>query len=77
MINHCECNSANNRPGSKILSKVFFYYKLYIDSQSPCFDIEADIMPRLSTKFAANSFVRTGQGLYISKSIVEGHGRKV
>jgi hypothetical protein len=77
MINHCECNSPNNRPGSKILSKVFFFYKLYIDSQSPCFDTGADIMPRLFTKFAGNSFVRTGQGPYISKNIVEGYGRKV
>ena len=36
--------------------------------------INPEIYPRLFTKFATSSFVGTGLGLYISKSIVEAHG---
>ncbi|HXX95958.1 MAG TPA: ATP-binding protein [Candidatus Bathyarchaeia archaeon] len=37
----------------------------------------ADIVPRLFSKFASKSFQGTGLGLFISKSIVEGHGGKI
>jgi signal transduction histidine kinase len=36
--------------------------------------ISPEIYPRLFTKFATSSFVGTGLGLYISKSIIETHG---
>jgi signal transduction histidine kinase len=34
----------------------------------------SNIFPRLFTKFATNSEVGTGLGLFISKSIIEAHG---
>ena len=39
--------------------------------------INPEIYPRLFTKFATSSFVGTGLGLYISKSIVETHGGRI
>jgi signal transduction histidine kinase len=39
--------------------------------------IDAEIMPRLFTKFATKSYQGTGLGLFISKSIVEAHGGKM
>ena len=39
--------------------------------------INPEIYARLFTKFATNSSVGTGLGLYISKSIVEAHGGKM
>jgi two-component system, OmpR family, sensor histidine kinase VicK len=39
--------------------------------------IDSEIMPRLFTKFSANSFQGTGLGMYISKSIVESHGGRI
>jgi nitrogen-specific signal transduction histidine kinase len=39
--------------------------------------IHRDILPRLFSKFASNSFQGTGLGLFISKSIIEAHGGKI
>lgn len=39
--------------------------------------IHPDILPRLFSKFASKSFQGTGLGLFISKSIIEGHGGKI
>jgi signal transduction histidine kinase len=39
--------------------------------------IHHDILPRLFTKFATQSFTGTGLGLYISRSIIEAHGGKI
>ena len=39
--------------------------------------IDPEIAPRLFTKFASKSESGTGLGLYISKSIVEGHGGEI
>ena len=37
--------------------------------------IDSEIYPRLFSKFATKSHIGTGLGLYISKKIVESHGR--
>ena len=39
--------------------------------------IDPEILPRLFTKFASESFEGTGLGLYISKSIIEAHGGRI
>jgi signal transduction histidine kinase len=39
--------------------------------------IDHELMPRLFTKFASKSFVGTGLGLFISKSIIEAHGGRI
>jgi two-component system, OmpR family, sensor histidine kinase VicK len=39
--------------------------------------INPEIYPRLFTKFATSSFVGTGLGLYISKSLIEAHGGRI
>jgi signal transduction histidine kinase len=39
--------------------------------------IDAEMIPRLFTKFATRSETGTGLGLYISKSIIEAHGGKM
>jgi two-component system, OmpR family, sensor histidine kinase VicK len=39
--------------------------------------IDAEILPRLFTKFATKSTSDTGLGLFISKSIIEAHGGKI
>jgi two-component system sensor histidine kinase VicK len=39
--------------------------------------IDPEIYPRLFTKFATNSVVGTGLGLYISKNIIEAHGGRI
>jgi two-component system, OmpR family, sensor histidine kinase VicK len=39
--------------------------------------IDAEIFPKLFTKFSSKSFSGTGLGLYISKSIIEAHGGKI
>jgi signal transduction histidine kinase len=38
---------------------------------------DPDILPQLFSKFSAKSFEGTGLGLFIAKSIVEDHGRKI
>jgi two-component system, OmpR family, sensor histidine kinase VicK len=39
--------------------------------------IDQEIMPRLFSKFASKSFIGTGLGLFISKSIIEAHGGRI
>lgn len=39
--------------------------------------IDPEIVPRLFHKFASRSFQGTGLGLFISRSIIEGHGGKI
>ena len=39
--------------------------------------IHPEILPRLFSKFATRSEMDTGLGLFISKNIVEAHGRKI
>ena len=39
--------------------------------------IDPEIMPKLFSKFSTNSQHGTGLGLYISKNIVEAHGRNM
>jgi signal transduction histidine kinase len=39
--------------------------------------IDPEIMPRLFSKFASKSFVGTGLGLFISKSIIEAHDGRI
>jgi signal transduction histidine kinase len=39
--------------------------------------IDAEILPRLFSKFATKSFEGTGLGLFISKKIIESHDGKI
>lgn len=39
--------------------------------------IDAEIMPKLFSKFASKSFAGIGLGLFISKSIIESHGGRI
>ena len=39
--------------------------------------IDPEIVPKLFHKFASRSFQGTGLGLFISRSIIEGHGGKI
>src|ERR671924_345352 len=39
--------------------------------------IDPEIMPRLFSKFASKSFIGTGLGLFISKSIIEAHSGRI
>jgi len=39
--------------------------------------INADIMPRLFSKFATKSEAGTGLGLFVSKNIIEAHSGKI
>ena len=45
--------------------------------EDPGSGIDAEIFPRLFTKFSSKSFSGTGLGLYISKNIIEAHGGKI
>jgi signal transduction histidine kinase len=45
--------------------------------EDPGSGINAEIFPRLFTKFSSKSFSGTGLGLYISKNIIEAHGGKI
>ena len=39
--------------------------------------IDSEILPRLFTKLATKSDTGTGLGLFISKSIIQGHGGRI
>lgn len=39
--------------------------------------IDPEILPRLIDKFTSKSFHGIGLGLFISRSIIEGHGGKI
>ena len=52
-----------------------YYVTVTIKDTGP--GIDAEIFPKLFTKFVTKATTGTGLGLYISKSIVEAHGGRI
>jgi signal transduction histidine kinase len=83
-LNQVISNLLNNaikftQKGSIVISSQIKYNdnNVIVSVKDTGIGIDQEIMSRLFSKFASKSFIGTGLGLFISKSIIEAHGGKI
>lgn len=83
-LNQVISNLLNNaikftQKGSIVISSQIKYNdnNVIVSVKDTGVGIDQEIMSRLFSKFASKSFIGTGLGLFISKSIIEAHGGKI
>jgi signal transduction histidine kinase len=69
--------TGNDEVGVSKDSKIDEKKEVYVGISDTGKGISSTILPRLFGKFVTNSDYGTGLGLYITKKLVEAHGRKI